>query len=397
MSGDLLVRNVRPMGGPTTDVLVAAGRIVKIEPAIVAADPSVGVVDGGDQLLLPGLVNAHAHIDKNLIGRPWARNLPRPTRLQDLTDNERRLRREMHHSARVQSAREVRASVAAGTTHIRTHVDVDTDAGLAHVEGVMATRDEFRNAVTMQIVAFPQSGMLVRPGTIELLEEAIRLGADCIGGLDPTAVDRDPARHLDVVFDLAVRHRVEVDIHLHEPSVMGAFAIELIAERTRALGLQGRVTISHAYCLGMIDDAYLARLIDVLLENRIAIMSLGSGTSVFPPLGRLHAAGVPLCTGTDGVRDTWGPYNTVDMLERVRTLGYRSGMRRDDEIEVLLEMATYGGAGVMGDRDYGLEVGRGADFIIVPGDVPAQAVIDRPARTHVVKAGRPVAAGGEML
>jgi cytosine/adenosine deaminase-related metal-dependent hydrolase len=397
MSADLLVRKVRPMGGPATDVLVTGGRISKIEAAIAAPDPSVRVLDGGNQLLLPGLVNAHAHIDKNLFGRPWYRNLLRPTRLQDITDNERRLRREIQSSARVQSAREVRAALAAGTTHIRTHVDVDTDAGLAHIEGVIATREEFRDAVTMQIVAFPQSGMLVRPGTVELLEEALRMGAECIGGLDPSAVDQDPVRHLDVVFDMAVRHRVEVDIHLHEPGMLGAFAVELIAERTRALGLQGRVTISHVFCLGMIDDAYLARLTEVLRENRIAIMSLGSGTSAFPPLKRLYEAGVALCTGTDGVRDTWGPYNSVDMLDRVRLLGYRSGFRADDEIEMLLKIATHGGAKVMSDREYGLSVGKRADFIVVAGDTPAHAVVERPARTYVVKGGRLVAERGATL
>jgi cytosine/adenosine deaminase-related metal-dependent hydrolase len=249
----------------------------------------------------------------------------------------------------------------------------------------------------MQIVAFPQSGMLVRPGTVELLEAAIRMGADCIGGLDPSAVDRDPVRHLDVVFGIADRHGVEVDIHLHEPGMLGAFAVELIAERTRALGLQGRVTISHVFCLGMIDDAYLARLIHLLLENQIRIMSLGSGPAPFPPLWRLHEAGVALCTGTDGVRDTWSPYGNVDMLERVRLLGYRSGFRRDDEIGMLLEVATHGGARVMGDRDYGLAVGCRADFVVVPAETPAQAVIERPPRTFVVKGGSVVAADGRAL
>jgi cytosine/adenosine deaminase-related metal-dependent hydrolase len=102
----------------------------------------------------------------------------------------------------------------------------------------------------MQLVAFPQSGMLVRPGTVELLEEALKMGADCIGGPDPSVVDRDPVRHLDAIFGLADRYGVEVDIHLHEPGALGAFAVELIVERTRALSLQGRVTISHVFCLG---------------------------------------------------------------------------------------------------------------------------------------------------
>ena len=127
----------------------------------------------------------------------------------------------------------------------------------------------------MQIVAFPQSGMLVRPGTVELLEEALAQGAEVVGGLDPSTIDRDPAEHLDTIFGLAEKYDVDVDIHLHEPGDLGAFSVELIAERTQVLGWQGRVVISHALCLGGIDEPYLDRLIDLLLEDDIAIMSHG--------------------------------------------------------------------------------------------------------------------------
>ena len=397
MATSYLLRNVRPMGGEPVDLLLSAGRIAQIAPAITP-DATTTVLDGANQLLLPGLVNAHAHIDKNLLGLGWHKNqTPEPRRIRDYVDNERRLRRELNLSAQMQSAHEVRAALAAGVTHIRTHVDIDTDAGLSHFEGVMATREAFKDALTMQTVAFPQSGMLVRPGTTELLEEAVKLGADCIGGLDPSTIDRDPVRHLDFVFGLAERYGVEVDIHLHEPGTLGAFAVELIAERTRVLGLQGRVTISHVFCLGQIDATYLNRIIDLLLENRINIMSLGSGTSEFPPLQRLHAAGVTLCTGSDGVRDTWGPYNSVDMLDRVKFLGYRCGFRKDEEVEFLLSIATHAGAKVMGDTAYGLAVGCRADLVVVPGDTPTAAVINLPPRTYVFKAGQLVAAAGKCL
>jgi cytosine/creatinine deaminase len=397
MKDNLLIKNVRPMGGTTVDMLIKNGFIHQMEPEIIPVDETTQVLEGQNQLLLPGLVDAHAHVDKNLLGLPWHRNQVPGSRIRDYVDNERRLRRELNLSTRTQSAHQARAAVAAGTTHIRTHVDIDTEAGLAHFEGVMGTREEFEEALTMQLVAFPQSGMLVRPGTVELLEEAVKMGAECIGGLDPSTVDRDPVRHLDTIFGIADRYGVELDIHLHEPGMLGAFAVELIAERTQALGLQGRVTISHVFCLGMIEESYLNQLIDLLLENRITIMSLGSGTSQFPPLKRLYEAGISLCTGTDGVRDTWGPYNSVDILERVKLLGYRSGLRKDADIEMLLQIATCGGAKVMGDEDYGLQVGKRADLVIVAAETPAQAVIEKPVRTYVIKRGRLVAADGQYL
>lgn len=397
MTPTLLLRNVRPLGKDAVDVLVEDGFIRRFEPAIPAPGPDVTVLDGGGQLLLPGLVNAHAHVDKTLLGLPWHKNRVPGPRIRDFVDFEREFRKKHNLSAEVQSAKQVEASLALGITHIRSHVDIDTEAGIKHFEGVLATKEKYRDRMTMQLVAFPQSGMLIRPGTVKLLEEALELGADCIGGLDPATVDRDPVEHLDTIFALAERHGVELDIHLHEPGVLGAFSVELIAERTRALGLQGKVTISHCFCLGQVDDAYLTTLIDLLVDNRIAVMSLGSGSSDFPPLKRLYEAGVLLCTGTDGVRDTWGPYNGVDMLERVKLLGYRSGFRKDEDIEMLLNIATYGGARVMKDEGYGLEVGKRADLVVLPGDTPAQAVIEQTPRSLVVKGGRLVAEEGALV
>lgn len=393
----LLLKRVRPMGRDALDVLIENGVIARLEPGLVAPDPETTVLDGDDQLLLPGLVNAHAHLDKTLLGLPWHANRVPGARIRDFVDFEREFRAANAVDAGSQSARQLEASLASGVTHVRSHVDIDTEAGLRHLEGVMATREAFAGRMTIQLVAFPQSGMLIRPGTVALLEEAVALGADCVGGLDPSTVDRDPVRHLDTVFAIAERHGVEVDIHLHEPGSLGAFAVELIVERTEALGLQGRVTISHAFCLGMLDDASLEGLVERLLAARIAIMSLGSGRGAFPPLERLHRAGVRLCTGSDGVRDTWGPYNSVDMLKRVETLGYRSGFRKDEEIALVLAMATTGGAEVMGDDAYGLAVGARADLVVLPGDTPAQAVVEQPPRTFVLKGGSLVAAGGVVV
>jgi cytosine/adenosine deaminase-related metal-dependent hydrolase len=208
-----------------------------------------------------------------------------------------------------------------GTTHIRTHVDVDTEVGVAGIEGVLETRERYRDAVHIELVAFPQSGMLIRPGTVELMDTALRLGAQVVGGLDPAAIDRDPKGHLDVVFGLADRYGVPVDIHLHETAELGAFSLELIIERTKALGLQGKVTVSHAFCLGMTDQDYVAALIDELAEAHIHILTTAPAFKPAPAVKRLVEASIVVAAGSDGVRDTWGPYNTPDMLERAVLVG----------------------------------------------------------------------------
>jgi len=396
MTRDMLVRNVRPRNSDAIDVLVRAGKISLTGTGLAAPD-GVEAIDGGGRLLFPGLIDAHTHMDKTLLGLGWYRNEVGPT-LMDKIENERALRRERGIDSHQQSSRHARRAIADGTTHIRTFVDIDTEINLKGFEGTMHMREDFKDALDVQIVAFPQSGMLVRPGTVELLEEALRQGADVIGGLDPSSVDRDPAKHLDVIFDLAERYNRDIDIHLHEPGDLGAFSIELIAERTKALGWQGRVVISHAIALGPVDDAYLDRLIALLLENDITIMSHGpSGLRPVPSVMRLRNAGVRMCTGNDGIRDAWGPLNMPDMLLRSFILAYRNNLRRDDEIEEVLDIATYGGARVLGDTEYGLEPGCWADFVLVDGETHVEAVIERPKRHLVVKHGRVVARDGECL
>lgn len=396
MSRSLLLRNVRPMGGAAVDMLIEDGMFTQIGASLDVPTPDTETLDGQHGLLLPGLVDGHAHIDKTLWGLPWHPHQAEPG-LQGLVDNERRLLTRLGISSEVQSAKIVRQGISRGTTHIRTHVDIDTERGMPNFEGVQAMRETLTDYIDIQLVAFPQSGLLVRPGTLELLEEAVKNGAEVVGGLDPSAMDRDPVRHLDAIFAIADRYGVEVDIHLHEPGDLGAFAVELIAERTRVLGLRGKVAISHVFCLGDVNEVYFGKLVDLLLENDIAIMTLTSGTRPFPPILKLHAAGVRLFSGNDGVRDSWSPYGNGDMLDRAWILSFRSGFRRDEQVEIALNMATYGGAAVVGAQHYGLEVGCQADGVVVPAETPTEAVMNRSPRSLVLKKGRVVAREGVCL
>ena len=195
----LLIRNVRPMAGEPADILVEDGRISRIAAGI-AAD-GVTVEDGGGRIAIPGLVEAHTHLDKSLLGHPWYRNEVGPT-IEEMIDNERRLRVERGIDSHQQSARVARQMIAAGTTHVRTFVDIDTDIGLTGLEGVLRTRQDLANAISIQICAFPQSGMLIRPGTVELLEVhagilALDVGGNVhhvpTGGAALAATDRDHA------------------------------------------------------------------------------------------------------------------------------------------------------------------------------------------------------------
>jgi cytosine deaminase len=392
VSGTLLLTGVRPLGGRVRDLLVAGGKIIRVAERL-AAPVGATVVDGRGHLAVPGLVDAHAHLDKTLWGLPW-----RPHTAGDglaaLIDNEHRGRAELRRqgvTVAQRAASLLAAYVAAGTSHIRSHVDVDTVAGLDSLHGVMEAREAFADRVAVELVAFPQSGLLVRPGTAGLLEAAVRAGAELVGGLDPAGFDRRPVEHLDAVFAIADRHGCGVDIHLHDGGELGAFGIDLIVERTRALGLAGKVTVSHAFALAEVPEPRLGRLIEGLADQRVSLTTVAPGNRPPLPLARLRAAGVAVGLGCDGVRDLWSPWGDGDPLGRAALLAWRAGARRDQDLAAALELATAGGAGVLGLDGHGLEPGCWADLALVPASTVGEAVVAHPPRSLVLKRGRVVA------
>jgi len=391
----LLVRDIRPLAGPAADVLVRDGSIAAIAPGLTAP-PGTPVEDGAGALLLPGLIEGHTHLDKTLWHlREWVENDVGPS-IQDKIDNERQWRAAHAHDAGAASLAMARLFLANGTTRIRSFVDIDTEAGLKHLHGVLATRSAMAEVQQIQIVAFPQSGLLVRPGTDALLDAALAEGADVVGGLDPCAIDRDPARHLDVVFGLAQKHGKPVDIHLHEPGEMGAFSLDLILERTEALGMAGRVVVSHGFCLGMIDERARDALLDRMARLDVAIATTAPPSRPVPLVAPCRRAGVAIFGGNDGIRDTWNPYGTPDMLERAMLIGLRNNFRRDEEIGWALECVTASAARGCGFGGYGLAEGCRADFTLVDARSVAEAVVARPVRKLVVSAGRVVARDGVL-
>ncbi|MFD9940556.1 amidohydrolase [Nonomuraea sp. NPDC059023] len=378
-----LLRGGHPWGHEApADILVGDGLIQRVGPALDA--PAARVVDVTGQLVLPGLVESHCHLDKTLYGGPWVPHSADDT-LAGRIGNDLARRAELGVPSVERIERLLRRMSACGTTHARTHTDIDPEVGLRGVEAVREAAG--RVPVTVQQVAFPQHGVLTNPGTTELLEAALKSGVEAVGGLDPAGIDRDPVRHLDLIFGLAERYGAHLDIHLHDGGTLGAWELELITERTRALGLGGRVTVSHAYALGQIDEAHQGRLAEGFAEAGVALATGAVYSFPVPPVKRMRAAGVVIACGHDGIRDLWGPYGSGDMLERAMHLAYRSTFRSDPDIELALEAATYGGARALGLTGYGLSAGDRADLVVVPAGGAAEAVVTHPPRSLVMKDG----------
>lgn len=384
---DLWIRDVHTAGSVgMVDIVITDGRIESIGSA--PASWSGASLDGHGCLALPGLVDGHAHLDKTLWGLPWRPHSATPG-LAGLIANERSGRRELPSVADRAGAL-LDTYITNGTTLIRSHVDVDLDNGVTAVEGIAEAAARRADSIDVQIVAFPQSGMLVAPGTTELLGSAISAGAHLVGGIDPAGFDGDPVAHLDAIFGIAERCGVGVDLHLHDRGTLGRWELELVIERTRALDMGGMVTVSHAFCLCDGDPAVPA-LVEQLGRFGIGLATIAPGNVEPLPLDLLDQHAVAVCLGQDGIRDLWSPWGDADMLARARLMAWRAGYRRDEDIERCAEIATTRGAAAIGVGDHGLAPGRRGDVVLVDVACPAEAVVTSPPRTAVVKAGKLVA------
>jgi len=391
--GTEVIRNVRPIGAAAVDVVLDQGRIEAVVPAGSASAELPLLLDGQGQLLLPALVESHVHFDKTLWGIPWRPNTAGPTR-NDRIANEQRLLPGIDIPIAERAGPLIEHCIARGSLSFRSHVDTQTAFGLRHVEAMLALRETYRHVIDLQFVAFPQAGMLISPGTSDLMRASLELGVDVVGGIDPAGIDRDPIGHLETVFAMATRYGKGIDIHLHDPGELGRWQIERIADLTQAAGLAGRVMISHAYCLGAFPPADLAPLADRLAKLDISIMTCAPPHTTVPPVAWLRSRGVNVCSGSDGIRDAWSPMGNGDMLERAMLIALRYGWSKDDELAMAFDIVSAGGARALGIESYGLAAGCRADFVLLPAENLAAAVVDRPSARTVISRGRVVARDG---
>ncbi|HEY1721164.1 MAG TPA: amidohydrolase family protein [Magnetospirillaceae bacterium] len=396
MTLPLVLKDALLANGRKVDVHIVDGKIAALPetgaPSIAAAE----TIALNGALLLPGLVDGHIHLDKTLMGMPFIPHIPGDSVAERVTA-EKELRKSLTVPVEQRATKLVEQVVASGTTAMRSHVDIDDLMKLDGLHALLKVREAARHHADIQIVAFPQSGIVTLPGAADMMEQAVREGAELVGGLDPAGFDHDVDGHLNVVFGIAEKHGAGIDIHLHDFGALGCSELRRIAEKTNAAGLGGKVAVSHAYALGGVDDVEFGKTADALAKAGVAIMSNGAGPVSMPPVKRLVEAGVMVFTGSDNIRDAWAPYGNGDMLERAMIVGYRNGLNADADLALALDLATKNATTVMGIKDYGLRVGAPADLVAVDAGSTPEAVVAHPVRRLVVKRGKVVAQNGQLV
>lgn len=359
------------------------------------------VEDCRGALVLPSLGDVHAHLDSNRLDLPFRPHTSDGT-LIGLITNDVNNWRSAEKSITWRTNNALDRIIASGATTIRSHAQVDPISKLDRFHAVLDARERHAEAVDMEIVAFPQLGIVRAPGAIDLCRQALDEGADLIGGIDPCGLDKDPINHLDAVFDLANSTGKGVDIHLHERGSLGAFTLGLIAERTRALGMEGNVTVSHCFALAS-QESIRERdeLIALLADADIAVTTIAPSGGALP-IRALREAGVRVGLGEDGMRDYWSPYGSADVLDRTWQLAFTQGARDDEDIELMVKVASLGARSLFTGTDYadtdtGLTIGQRGNVVVVDAETVTSAVMDRPPRRLVVYRGRIVARDGQIL
>lgn len=380
-----------------SDILVGAdGRILAVEPYL---DTSAcgACVDITGMLVTAGFLDAHQHLDKTGV----LRFTPNPSgTLQGARDAFAKYARtagpdDIHKRA----TRTVERCLSRGTTGIRSHINVDKDAGFHGIETLAGIRDAEKDRIILQLVAF----MTPHPGQDfdwlgKNIDGAVAL-ADAVGGTP--AVSEDPPRYLDILFSAAVKAGKPVDLHLDEHLKADVHLLDAALERVERFGMQGRTVFSHVSVLSALPRQEFQRIAERLLALDVGIVTLpaanlylqGRDAEMLPPRGltrvaELYRAGVTIATASDNIQDPFVPTGSGDMLEIARwTL--LAGHLRGDELAAAHRMITTAPARLMGlGKEHGLKAGARADFVVTDCIDTDTLVAGGPDRAFVFSKGR---------
>ncbi|NDG40337.1 MAG: cytosine deaminase [Betaproteobacteria bacterium] len=400
----MLIRNATlPDGRTGVDLLVRDGRIAAVGEQLFAhqSPPAdAELVDAEGWLLSPPFVDAHFHLDSTL-----SYGLPRVNASGTLLEGIAlwgELKPLLTQEALVERAMQYCDwAVAKGLLAIRSHVDICDDRLLA-VRALLEVKQRVAPYLDLQLVAFPQDGLLRAPGALALLKRALDLGVDVVGGIPHfERTSEQGAESVRLLCELAAERGLPVDMHCDESDDPLSRHIETLAFHARRLGLEGRVTGSHLTSMHSMDNYYVSKLIPLIREagvqvvaNPLINITLQGRHDSYPKrrgmtrVPELMAAGVNLAFGHDCVMDPWYSLGSGDMLEVAQMGLHVAQMTSQAQMQSCFDAVTVNAARVMGLVDYGLTPGCQADFVLLQARSTVEALRLRPPRLRVIRRGR---------
>ncbi|MER2107624.1 MAG: cytosine deaminase [Solibacillus sp.] len=368
-------------------ILVVDGKFAKITQNVEELPAGEEVIDVNGSLVLPPFIEPHIHLDTTLTAGEPEWNLS-GTLFEGIQRWSQRKESLTHEDVKLRAKTAIKWQIAQGIQFIRTHVDV-TDPQLIALKAMLEVKEEMKDFVDIQLVAFPQEGILSYPNGAELLEEALKLGADVIGGIPHFEFTREyGVESMKIMFDLAEKYDVLIDVHCDEIDDEQSRFVEVVAKEAYERGLGTRTTASHTTAMGSYNDAYAYKLFRLLkmsginfVSNPLVNIHLQGRFDSYPKrrgltrVKELQAAGLNVCFGHDDIFDPWYPLGTGNMLQVAHMGIHVAQLMGYEDIVNSVDFITKNSARTLQIEDvYGVEEGKPANFIVLNAENEYEAI-----------------------
>ena len=394
---DLILRNATVVGvndGQPVDIGIDGGRIAAIEPALAAEGRELDV---GGRLVGPGFIETHIHLDKSCI---LERCKSEKGDLEEAIEQVALAKKAFTaEDCRERAVRTLEKCLLHGTTHMRTHLEVDPVVGLRGLDGIMPLIEEYAWAIDLEICVFPQEGLLNNPGTDELMVEGLRRGCKVVGAAPYT--DSDPKGQIDRIFEMAREFDVDIDMHLDFGATHDDLDILYVCELTERYGYGGRVAVGHVTKLSTMPPERFDEIARRAADAGVAVTVLPS-TDLFlmgrhmdhnvmrgvVPVHRMLRSGVNCSLSSNNVLNPFTPFGDCSLIRMANLYANICQVGKRDDVVECLNMVTERSARLMRIDDYGIAVGNSADLVVHDCDDPATAVAELVPPLYGFKRGR---------
>lgn len=363
-----------------TEILVEKGVITQIGKNLPMAEEEI---DLKGRLVVPPYVDAHLHLDYVYTGRnDGATNIARSHDVK---------KHQTYEDAKERALRGIQEEVSKGVQFIRTHIDVD-DPKLTGLKAMLEIREELKDNVTIQIVAFPLEGMYAYKGGDEMVEEALKMGADCVGSIPDLEWAREIGeKSIHKTVELAVKYDKLIDVHCDETDDVMSRFVELLNALAMAEGIGPRTAASHTCSFGSADNAYAFRMMGLFQKSGLNFIALPTENAylqgrqdTYPKrrgltrVKEFWESGINVCFGQDSINDPWYPAGNGNLMNILDNGIHLAQTMSFDQLDTCLDLITFNGAKTLNIEDqYGIEAGKPANFLVLDATTPFEAVRQR--------------------
>ena len=395
---DLVIRNARTRfsGKERLDIGIKEGRISRISKKLKGE--SLKVIDASGNLVTESFVNSHLHLCKvytlAMIGDKAQVSYQRGAMGKAMTAIElaSKVKEQYDEAWIIKNVRKaVRLAVKYGTTHLRAFADTDSKARLEGVKALLRAKKEFKEAVDIQIVAFPQDGVVRDPGAEGFMRKALELGADVVGGIPWIEyTDEDAHEHINRMFKLAKEYGKDISMLMDDAGDPGLRTLEMLAVKTIKEGWQGKVTAHHARAVALYPEPYFRKIAALLKRAQIAVISDPQTGPLYAKVRDLYDEGIAVALGQDDIADAYYPYGRNNMLEVAFLASHLMWMTTFEEMEILYDLITTRAAQAIAVQGFEMKEGSRANLVVLNAESVWEALTYHEAPSHVIKDGKEV-------